>query len=210
MRESEFIGLQAYVIATWPQAGQWPEESWSVWAAELASVPAEAAVAALRGFAREGQAFPPTWGQVYQRAAQVTGEAGPSFGEADAEVRDQIDATERKLQWSHPLVAFYVKSMGWERLRLAPTPQDARAYGPWMNEARKTYEDCRQKLMSAPPLAPALLMVPPSPAQIARGDAAASLQAADEPPPLLEAPESTEEGRRLREQYGLPPGRPEE
>jgi hypothetical protein len=209
VQESRFEAVKAYVMATWPNATDWPRTTWDVWREELHGLEAHVVLQALRGFAREGQAFPPTWGQVYQRAMEASGEAGPSFGQTDAEVRDQIDATERKLQWSHPLVALYVAEMGWERLRLAPTPQDARSYGPWMNEARRVYDDCRRRLAGRV-LDERLLMVPPSPAQIARGDAAASLRAADESPPALEAPESTEQGRRLREQYGLPPGRPEE
>jgi hypothetical protein len=146
VQESRFEAVKAYVMATWPNATDWPRTTWDVW---------------------------------------------------------------RELQWSHPLVALYVAEMGWERLRLAPTPQDARSYGPWMNEARRVYDDCRRRLAGRV-LDERLLMVPPSAAQIARGDAAASLRAADESPPALEAPESTEQGRRLREQYGLPPGRPEE
>lgn len=135
MQRSEIVGLIGYVNQRWPHAPL-EEASLPVWIEDLSDVPAEEAHAAVVGFARAGERFPPTSGWVRSEVDRRAQAPAPSFDEAQrwlsrhiARVglvdprgpEDTATAIERlAMLGAHEVVLRWVQAVGIYAARMAP------------------------------------------------------------------------------------------
>ncbi len=122
MTESETLELVAEVNARWPHAPL-PSATAALWTHELADLPIDRARSAVAAHDRAGERFPPTAGLVRKLAVEPEQDLpdwAHVWGEVMAALRAGFHASRQPPaeQWSSPLVAAFVRDVGWRRLCL--------------------------------------------------------------------------------------------
>lgn len=122
MTESQTLELVAEVNARWPHAPL-PSSTVAIWTHELADLPMDHARAAVAAHDRAGERFPPTAGLVRKLAVELENDLpdwAHVWGEVMAAIRAGFHASRQPPpdHWSTPLIATFVRDVGWRQLCL--------------------------------------------------------------------------------------------
>ena len=128
MTRDEAIGLAALMHAYWPRWAL-PEVDAEVdftlgaWCRLCEDLPGPAMIAAVDDLCAQGETYPPSIGEIRQRAvallAAVSGDRVVDVDEAWAEVQRAVNSRGFRAGpggWSHPAIADAVDAIGWWRL----------------------------------------------------------------------------------------------